>query len=99
MKIVLTAKEHEAISGLKRMFGISTSNASVAILSIVKTDKETTIETNPDFTVDYVGLISSIAPMFKGLYHQAMGVVSVITSLGESLDNKWAKPVQKEAES
>lgn len=95
MKIVLTSKEHEAISNLKRMFGISTSDASVAILSIVKTDTETTIETNPDFTVDYAGLIANVAPMFKGLYHQVMGVVSVITNLGESLDKKWSREATK----
>jgi len=92
MKIVLTSKEHEAISNIKNMLGLRSGDVSDAVvLSVVKTYTETTIETNPDFTVDYAGLIMTVAPVLKGLYQQAIGIFKVIESLGTSLDSKWAK--------
>lgn len=98
MKIVFTSKEHQAISAVKNMFGLSTTAVSKAIVSVTKNDTETIVETHPDFVVDYCGLVTTIAPILKGLYQQAIGVFSVVNTLGENLDKKWSEPIQRGVE-
>ena len=91
MKIVLANSEKTAIRNVLGLIGISMKDASVAITSVTKTDSEMTIDTNPAYTVEFCNLVMTIAPMLKGLYHQAMGVFSVLDTLGTALDVKWAK--------
>ena len=96
MKIILSQQEAQQLKNTARMLGgeVSCDNSNVAtVTSAVDGSVEVTVAEG--FVSDIIGLVNTMTPVIKGVYAHVMSTFTLIRTLGEGLEAKWAKKTEE----
>lgn len=90
MKINLTQKEVQSFTNMCRILGEEVNiDDSKAIDITVFENGDVELRIAEDFITDIFGLVSTMAPLIKGLYSHFQAAFTVFKTLGQALEAKW----------
>lgn len=99
MKIILSQQEAQQLKNTARMLGgeVSFDDSNVVtVTSAVDGSVEVTVVEG--FVNDIIGLVNTMAPVVKGVYAHVMSTFTLLRTLGEGLEAKWAKKTEEKQE-
>lgn len=98
MKIILSQQEAQQLKNTARMLGeVSFDDSNVAtVTSAVDGSVEVTVVEG--FISDVLGAVNTMVPVVKGVYAHVMSTFTLLRTLGEGLEAKWAKKTEEKQE-
>lgn len=98
MKIILSQQEAQQLKNTARMLGeVSLDDSNVVtVTSAVDGSVEVTVAEG--FISDVLGLVNTMVPVVKGVYAHVMSTFTLLRTLGEGLEAKWAKKTEEKQE-
>jgi hypothetical protein len=99
MKIVLSQQEAQQIKNVSRMLGAEVSSDSCYFVTVTTDENgNKEIAVAEEFVSDIIGLVTTMAPVAKGVYAHVMSTFTLLRTLGEGLEAKWAKKPEQNKE-
>ena len=98
MKIILSQQEAQQLKNTARILGeVSFDDSNVVtITSAVDGSVEVTVAEG--FISDVLGLVNTMVPVVKGVCAHIMSTFTLLRTLGEGLEAKWAKKTEEKQE-
>ena len=99
MKIILSQQEAQQLKNTARILGgeVTFDNSNVANITYTE-DGSVEVTIAEGFISDILNLVSTMAPVAKGVYSHITSTFTLLRTLGEGLESKWAKkPEQTDA--
>lgn len=99
MKIVLSQQEAQQLKNTARMLGGEVSFDDSNVVTVTSTaDGNVEVSVAEGFVSDIINLITTMTPVVKGVYAHAVSTLTLLRTLGEGLEAKWAKKTEENKE-
>lgn len=98
MKIILSQQEAQQLKNTARMLGeVSFDDSNVVTVTSAE-DGSVEVTVAEGFISDVLGLVNTMVPVVKGVYAHIMSTFTLLRTLGEGLEAKWAKKTEEKQE-
>ena len=98
MKIILSQQEAQQLKNTARMLGeVSFDDSNVVTVTSAE-DGSVEVTVAEGFISDVLGLVNTMVPVVKGVYAHIMSTFTLLRTLGEGLEAKWAKKPEQNKE-
>lgn len=98
MKIVLSQQEAQQLKNTARMLGEVSFDDSNVVTVTSAVDGSVEVTVAEGFISDVLGLVNTMVPVVKGVYAHVMSTFTLLRTLGEGLEAKWAKKTEEKQE-
>lgn len=98
MKIVLSQQEAQQLKNTARMLGEVSFDDSNVVTVTSAVDGSVEVTVAEGFISDSLGLVNTMVPVVKGVYAHVMSTFTLLRTLGEGLEAKWAKKTEEKQE-
>ena len=99
MKIILSQQEVQQLKNTARMLGgeVSFDDSNVVTVTSAE-DGSVEVTVAEGFISDVLELVNTMIPVVKGVYAHVMSTFTLLRTLGEGLEAKWAKKTEEKQE-
>lgn len=98
MKIILSQQEAQQLKNTARMLGEVSFDDSNVVTVTSAVDGSVEVTVVEGFISDVLGLVNTMVPVVKGVYAHVMSTFTLLRTLGEGLEAKWAKKTEEKQE-
>ena len=98
MKIILSQQEAQQLKNTARILGEVSFDDSNVVTVTSAVDGSVEVTVAEGFISDALGLVNTMVPVVKGVYAHVMSTFTLLRTLGEGLEAKWAKKTEEEQE-
>ena len=99
MKIILSQQEVQQLKNTARMLGgeVSFDDSNVVTVTSAE-DGSVEVTVAEGFISDVLEMVNTMIPVVKGVYAHVMSTFTLLRTLGEGLEAKWAKKTEENKE-
>ena len=98
MKIILSQQEAQQLKNTARMLGEVSFDDSNVVTVTSAVDGSVEVTVAEGFISDGLGLVNTMVPVVRGVYAHVMSTFTLLRTLGEGLEAKWAKKTEEKQE-
>lgn len=96
MKIILSQQEAQQLKNTARMLGGEVTFDDSNVVTVTSAvDGSVEVMVAEGFISDVLGLVNTMVPVAKGVYAHVMSTFTLLRTLGEGLEAKWAKKTEE----